>query len=468
MIDIFIQISKYLFIIYIAIFLFYGLMINFARQEIIDFKIAYGLSNQRMCISLFHITASVILISANVETDLTGVLIYTVAGLIFIVGGNKLLTTLYKDSSHLLYNCIFMLADIGLIMLYRLDSELALKQLIWNTVGVFCLAIFPIVLAKTPRLDRFKSFYIILSFIMLIATLIFGKTVYGSRNWIMIGSIGFQPSEIIKLLYVFYLSASFSQKPKFRQVIITSIISGAVVLFLVAQKDLGSALIFFMTYLVVLFIATGNYLYFFGGIGGLALASTIAYNMFSHIRVRVEAWQNPWADIGNKGYQIAQSLFAICTWGITGIGLTKGYATSIPVVEQDFIFAAICEEFGVLFGVGLIMLFVLIFLEGARGALENHNRFLTLLCAGFTALIAFQSFLIIGGVIKMIPLTGVTLPFVSYGGTSIVISYFTIAVIQWVVMRNSQYSEDKAIEETDTRQRHPQHKENKSKGRRRR
>jgi cell division protein FtsW (lipid II flippase) len=374
----------------------------------------------------------------------------------FLVVGNRLLTALYHDSSHHLYNCVLLLADVGLVMLYRLNSELALKQLIWNVVGLVCLAVVPFILARSRRLDRYRVLYIAISFALLIATLIFGRASHGSKNWIQFGGIGFQPSEIIKLLYVLYIAATFGERPRFAKVVVTTIISGAVVIFLVVQKDLGSALIFFMTYLVMLFIATGNYLYFIGGIGGLSLASVIAYRLFSHIRVRVAAWRNPWEDIGDTGYQIAQSLFAICTWGSLGIGLTRGYATSIPVVEQDFIFAAICEEFGVLFGACLILVFVLIFLEGARGALENHNRFLTMLCAGLTALIAFQSFLIIGGVIKLIPLTGVTLPFVSYGGTSIVVSYLITAIIQWIITRNTRYAADKAAEETDNRERHSQ------------
>ena len=291
---------------------------------------------------------------------------------------------------------------------------------------------------------------------MLIFTLVFGSVSGGSKNWISIGSFGFQPSEIVKLLYVFYLASALSKRPDFHDVIAPTVISGLVVIFLVVQKDLGSALIFVMTYLIVLFIATSNYLYLISGIGAVSLASVIAYKLFSHIQVRVEAWQNPWSDVAGKGYQIAQSLFAICTWGITGIGLTRGYATSIPVVERDFIFAAICEEFGSIFAIGLLAIFILILLEGARGALENRSRFLTLLCAGFTALLAFQTFLIIGGVTKFIPLTGVTLPFISYGGTSIVITYIIIGIIQWIISRNGEYSHDKEIREVDTRERQQQ------------
>lgn len=458
MTDVYIIIAKYLFMVYIAVFVFNGLMINLAKQDMARFNIIAGLSAQRVCIALFHITASVILIANSLEYDMQPVVLYCILSFVITIGGNALTRTLYPDGSHTLYNCVFFLMDLGLIMLYRLDTSLAEKQLIWNTLGIVMMLVMPKLLEIAPRLDKFRNIYIILAFVLLAATLIFGKDEGGATNWLSIGPIGFQPSEIIKVLFVFYLASSFAEKPSFKELIIPAILSAAVVLCLVAQTDLGSALIFYMTFLIMVFVATCNYLYFIFGIGAISFASVIAYNLFSHIQTRVQAWQNPWLDVNDKGYQIAQSLFAICTWGITGIGFTRGYANSIPVVERDFIFAAICEEFGVIFAAGLILVFVLIFLEGARGALENRNRFLTLLCTGFTALFAFQSFLIIGGVIKMIPLTGVTLPFVSYGGTSIVISYIIIAAMQWIIMRNEGYSHDKPIEEVDTRVRRAQTK----------
>lgn len=457
MVDLYIIISKYMFILYIAVFVFCGFMINLKRQEMAKFSIAAGLSNQRLCIILFHITASVILISASIEYEMQPVILYCAVGFLLIMGGNILTAKLYPEGSHLLYNCVFFLMDIGLMMLYRLNTDLANKQLIWNTIGIVMMLVMPKILVVMPRLDKFRKLYIIAAFVLLIATVVFGSEEGGSKNWISIGSVGFQPSELIKVLFVLYLASAFSNKPKFKELVLPTVLSGAVVLILVVgQKDLGSALIFYMTFLVVLFIATSNYFYFLGGLAFISVASSVAYKLFSHIRVRVEAWQNPWLDVYDKGYQIAQSLFAICTWGITGIGFTRGYVTTIPVVERDFIFAAICEEFGVIFAVGLILIFMLILLEGARGAIENNNRFLSLVCGGFTALIAFQSFLIIGGVIKFIPLTGVTLPFVSYGGTSIVISYIVIAIMQWIIMRNSEYITDKSTEDIHERVRHPQ------------
>ncbi len=450
MIDMCIIVSKYLFILYIALFVFFGFMICLRNQDMTRFSIKAGLSNQRICIILFHITASVILISASLEYDMRSAVIYCVSGFFLIMGGNMAISRLYKNGSQLLYNCVFFLMDIGLMMLYRLNTDLALRQLAWNAIGIAMMLVMPRLLVVMPRLDRFKIVYVIISFALLGATLIFGSSEFGAKNWLSIGPVGFQPSEIIKVCFIFYLASAFAEKPKIKDMIVPAIISAVIVLVLVAgQKDLGSALIFYMTFLAVLFMATSNYLYFFGGIAFLGLAASIAYRLFDHIRVRFEAWQNPWLDVSDTGYQIAQSLFAICTWGVTGIGFTRGYASSIPVVERDFIFAAVCEEFGVIFAVGLICVFMLIFLEGARGAARNNNRFLALVCAGLTALIAFQSFLIIGGVIKLIPLTGVTLPFVSYGGTSVVISYITIAIIQWIIMRNEQAEQALASEKKE-------------------
>ncbi len=440
MTEILIIISKYLFVLYIGLFLLSGFLISLSKEGMVKYKEKTGISHQRVCIILFHITASIILIASQVEYTLEKTIGYCVAGLIIIAAATVVLEKLQPKGSQLLNNCILFLMDIGLVMLYRLNQDLALKQIIWNIIGLVILAVLPLILPRLPRLDKYRRFYIIASFVLLAATLVLGFTAMGAKNWIVIGPISIQPSEFIKVLFVFYLASALEKKPTLKELIPPVICSGIIVLALVGQTDLGSALIFYMTFLVMVFIATESYLYFIAGLGAISVASVIAYNLFSHIRVRVEAWLNPWADVQDKGYQIAQSLFAICTWGVMGSGFTKGFATSIPVVERDFIFAAVCEEFGVIFAAGVILLFVLIFLEGARGTLHNNNRFLSLLCAGFTALFAFQSFLIIGGVIKLIPLTGVTLPFVSYGGTSIVISYAIMAFMQWVITRNTMTS----------------------------
>lgn len=431
-------IAKYLFVFYIGFFLFQGFLISLAKEEKIHTNVPFALSNQRLMIALFHLTAYLILFMTTKENKVA-VLTEGIISFAFIVIGNLSVYKIYKDSSQLMWNCIFFISDIGLVMLYRLNTELAHKQLIWLFVGFICAIVIPVILNIMPRMDKFKNIYIIISIVLLLSTIIFGKEEFGSKNWISIMGFSFQPSEIIKVLFIFYIASCFSQKPDFRELIVPVILSCVLMICFVIQKDLGSVLIYFMTLLVVIYIATGNPLYFLSGMGMAGIGSVIAYFLFSHIRIRFKTWLNPWEDIDNTGYQITQSLFAIGTYGLFGGGFTKCYCTKIPVVERDFIFSAICEEFGIIFAVGLILIFLIIFLEGARAAIVARSRFLSLLCAGLTALLAFQTFTILGGVTKLIPLTGVTLPFVSYGGTSILICFIMISILQWVYQNNTEY-----------------------------
>jgi len=290
----------------------------------------------------------------------------------------------------------------------------------------------PVVLKLIPRFEAFEMMYIILSFGLILSTLLLGSKEYGSTNWIYIGTFSFQPSEIVKFLFIFYLASVFRKKVDLKELIITGGLSAGIVMLLVLQKDLGSALIFFLTYMTMLYISTSNELLFIGGMGAASFASVFAYKLFSHVRVRVAAWKNPWVDVDSGGYQIVQSLFAIGTGGLLGSGLTKGMPLSIPVVSKDFIFAAVCEEFGTIFGICIVGIFILLFARGFAIAFNSKRRYYSLIAAGFTAMMAFQTFLIIGGVIKLIPLTGVTLPFISYGGSSVVVSIITIGILQWL------------------------------------
>lgn len=436
--NLFIIIAKYLFVFYIGFFLLQGFFISLTKEEKLHTNVPLALSNQRLMIILFHITAYLILFTVNTESRVD-VLTEGILSLAFVVIGNLLVYRVYKNSSQLMWNCIFFISDIGLVMLYRLDTDLAHKQLIWLLLGFICAMLIPFMLNLLPRMDKFKNIYIAISILLLLATIIFGKEEFGSKNWISIMGFSFQPSEIIKVFFIFYIASCFSQKPTFKELIIPVILSGVLMICFVIQKDLGSVLIYFMTLLVVIYIATGNSLYFLGGMGVAGIGSVIAYFLFSHIRIRFKTWLNPWADIDSTGYQITQSLFAIGTYGLFGGGFTRCYCTKIPVVERDFIFSAICEEFGTIFAVGLILIFLIIFLEGARAAIVARSRFLSLLCAGLTAMLSFQTFTILGGVTKLIPLTGVTLPFVSYGGTSILICFITISILQWVYQNNTEY-----------------------------
>jgi len=362
------------------------------------------------------------------------------AGLAFLLIGMTAVDKIYYEGCPLIWMGMFFLLDTSLIMLQRINPALAIRQLSWMAMGVVIMLFIPFILRMIPRFEIFEWAYIIVSYGLILSTLLFGKQKGGSVNWLEIGSMSFQPSEIVKFLYIFYLASVFRKKVQLKELLFTGALSAGIVLLLVMQKDLGGALIFFMTYMVMLYIATSNELLFFCGMGAASLAAMLAYKLFSHVRVRVSAWKNPWADIETGGYQIVNSLFAITTWGLFGSGLTKGMPRSIPVVESDFIFAAICEEFGTVFGMGIVCVFIMILFRGIIIALYCERRYYSLLAAGIISMFAFQSFLIIGGVIKMIPLTGVTLPFVSYGGSSVLVSIIMLGLVQWISVYCEQHT----------------------------
>lgn len=433
MFELLVILSRYLFLLYIVVFLANSVIFLLDEAGYTRRSHRYSVITGRTMIMLMHITAFLIVsydkeaISFHKE-----ILLLAAAGFAFILLAYFAVSRVYKNSCPLIWNCVIFLLDLSLIMLARLNPELAFRQLMWICVGFLAAILIPAAISLIPRFEAFEKLYIILSFVLLLSTLVLGKSQYGSTNWIYIGSFGFQPSEIVKFLYIFYIASVFRKRVELKELIITGCLSAAIVMLLVFQKDLGSALIFFMTYMVMLYIATSNVFLAALGLGAASVASVAAYKLFNHVRVRVAAWKNPWADVDGGGYQIVQSLFAIGTGGLLGSGLTRGMPMSIPVVTKDFIFSAICEELGTIFAIGVLGIFVVLFVRGMMIAFVCRRRYYSFLCAGFTAMMAFQTFLIVGGVIKLIPLTGVTLPFVSYGGTSVTVSILTIGFIQWV------------------------------------
>ena len=433
MFDLIILFSRYLFLFYIVLFLWQAIVYIAYEQGGYLGSPSHAISIQKGLIIWLHVTAFLILsyepgaFFFNFKT--LGV---ALAGLIFLLLSMMLLDKFYYEGCPLIWTGMLFLLDISLIMLHRLKPALAIRQLVWMTLGIVIMLFIPFILRLIPRFEVFEYVYIIVAYALILSTLLFGTSKYGSVNWLKIGFVTFQPSEIVKFLFIFYLASVFRKRVELKELLITGTLSAGIVFLLVLQKDLGSALIFFMTYMVMLYISTSNEILFFAGMGAASAAATLAYHLFSHVRVRVAAWKNPWADIDGGGYQIVNSLFAITTWGLLGSGLTKGMPNSIPVVESDFIFAAICEEMGTLFGMGIVCLYIMLFFRGILVVIRCQRRYYSLLAAGVTTMFAFQAFLIIGGVIKLIPLTGVTLPFVSYGGSSVLVSIMMIGLLQWV------------------------------------
>lgn len=337
---------------------------------------------------------------------------------------------MYPEGSKLLVNNMCMLMSIGFTILARLNFSKAQKQFIVALISLGMAVVIPYVLKKFKRLRRFYFLLALAGIAALTLVLVFSTAINGSKLNIKIGGVSFQASEFVKVIFVFAMAGMLTcMKSKYRLVIAT-ITAGIHVLLLVASKDLGSAIIFFVVYVIMVFVATGNLIYFLTGLAGAAVSSVIGYRLFSHVRVRVEAWKDPLGNIDNSGYQIAQSLFAIGTGGFGGMGLMQGAPERIPVVEADFIFAALSEEYGVLFGICLILICISCFVMFMNIAMRFNDLFYKLVAVGLAATYGFQVFLTVGGVTKFIPLTGVTLPLVSYGSNSIMVSLIMFSVIQ--------------------------------------
>ena len=245
-----------------------------------------------------------------------------------------------------------------------------------------------------------------------------------------------QPSEFVKIIYVFFIASLLAKRTDFKSVAVISIAAAVHVGILVLEKDLGAALIYFVTYLMMLYVATMKLRYLAAGAFAGTAASVVAYQLFAHVRVRVAAWQDPWSNMNQGGYQICQSLFAIGTGGLFGMGLGQGMPKSVPVVESDFIFSAIAEEMGVIFCIFLILIYISSFIMFVNIALKMKKNFYKLCAFGLSVVLVFQVFLSIGGVTKFIPSTGVTLPLISYGGSSIITTIVIFSIIQGMYVRN--------------------------------
>lgn len=352
-----------------------------------------------------------------------------------------------------------LLSTLGIVFIYRLDDELALKQAMWLVAGV---AAFLVVLAfvrDMKLLARLRFPIGILGVLILLFTAAFGNTINGARLWVNIGPIGFQPGEFAKILLVIFFAAylvdirealTVSTRrvlgvplPPLRYLAPLLIVWALSMALMVFMKDLGTSLLFFGALLALLYAATGRILYVLVGLLLFVAGAGILYLAFPHVHNRVDVWLDPWDDARGKGYQIVQSLFALAAGGLFGRGLGEGYLTlpsgqaRIPYVETDFIFSAIGEELGLVGAVGIILLYLLFAYRGFRIATKAGDDFRRLLAAGLTSIFALQAFLIMGGVTKLIPLTGITLPFVSYGGSSIVANFVLVALLLRVSDRSA-------------------------------
>lgn len=337
-----------------------------------------------------------------------------------------------------------MLITIGVILLCRINIEkYGIKQIAWVALGAAAFFIAYIVYYNFKYWDKLWWVYFFGGIVLFAATLILGSAINGSKNWISIGGFAFQPSEFTKILFIMFLSCHFSGQwknkvlgftPKYITLLGTYMFIG----FLVLQRDWGTMLVFFSIYIFMLYVYEKSIGFLLANVGTASVIAVLGYKFLHHIQVRVSTWLDPWADISNTGYQITQSLFAIASGGYFGRGIGNGSPSYIPEVQTDFIFAAVCEEMGVFGGAAIIILFFLIAYRCFKISIQTTDVFDKAFSFGLTVMFAMQTFIIVGGVTKMIPLTGITLPFVSYGGTSIVVSLASLGIIQAISAKSER------------------------------
>ena len=434
MINIVTAISKYVFLLFGAFFCLHGFLGHvFYKKRREQGRTRKGIV-QIIIVLCMTVLGNVILFMNRADFLFIVFLFMELFYFFFLM---NIFPMIYPKCNRILLNDMAFLMCVGMIMLARLDTNKLIRQylLIWG--GTIVLLLVPVIVEKLHFLIKLDVLYCVVGIMLLGIVFVLGNTVYGANLSINIGSFSLQPSEFVKLTYVMFIACMLYKGKSLGRIAVTSVCAAAHVLILVASNDLGAALIFYVTYVVMLYDATHRHRYLIlGGVCAL-VAGVGAYFVISHVKVRVDVWINPFKYIDGKGYQLVQSIFAIGNGGWFGTGLTKGLPGSIPVVTKDFIFPAISEEFGGLFGIIVIMVCLNVFFEIITVLSENKDSFNRQLLGGFGIMYIFQCFLNIGGTINCIPSTGVTLPFVSYGGSSVISSMMMIAIVQGVAAKNT-------------------------------
>lgn len=422
------ELSKYFITLFIALYtLECFLVFRFQEEE----KRSGIYIRQNILMFLVHFSCFLVICF---ETGKLEYLLFYILQQILLFAAIVLFCMIYPEGNRLIINNMCMLLSISFVILTRLSYEKAVKQFFIVTASIIIGMLIPFFIRKLKILRDLTWIYAGVGVLMLGIVLILGSVTNGSKISYSIAGITFQPSEVVKILFVFFLAGALYEVHDFPRVLLTAVIAGVHVLILVVSKDLGSALIFFVVYIVMVFLATGNWLYLLLGCSGGCGAAVVAYHIFSHVQVRVQAWQDPFSCIDNAGYQITQSLFAISSGGWFGLGLFRGTPTSIPYVEADFIFSAVAEELGILFAMCLILICISCFLMFMNIAMRLRSRFYQLIAIGLGITYIFQVFLTIGGGTKFIPMTGVTLPLISYGGSSVLTTLVMFFIIEGLYM----------------------------------
>ncbi len=341
---------------------------------------------------------------------------------------------------------VLAILALGLVFLVRIDPTRSLRQFYWANLGLVLYYVVFWGVKDYRRLGRFQYLWGLAAVILLFITLIFGVASGGATSWLKVGGFGFEPEELVKVTLLLFLSAYFTEKeellrvgtvqwwkfslPDWRTLGPFLIMAAFVFGFLGAQKSLGTALVFYAMFVILLYVVTERPLYLGISLPILGITGWLGYLAFGHVRTRIWAWLNPWADATGGGHQIAQSLFAIGGGGIFGTGLGNGIgAYQVPVASSDFIFSVMAEELGFAGAMAVICLFLIVVLRAFTVSMKATDRFGQILAAGIGILIGVETLIILAGVTKLLPLTGIPLPWASLGGSSLTVHFLLLGIL---------------------------------------
>ncbi|MBQ5956705.1 MAG: FtsW/RodA/SpoVE family cell cycle protein [Clostridia bacterium] len=356
-----------------------------------------------------------------------------------------LLKKMFRSMDHFVILVSQFLWSVGIVEIYRISQRYAVRQAIFLVFGTAVMMIVISVIKSSRDFGKLNWLFMGGAVILLASTLVLSRAIGGARNWINIGPFSFQPSEFAKILFIMSSAYFLSTRDKLTSFIPYIIFTAVCVILLVVAKELGTGLLICATFLILFYSATGRKLLTILGIGVFGAGAYGSYRLFSHVRTRVEIWRDPWASYNAEGYQIVQGLLALASGGLFGTGLGKGMPGAIPASHTDYIFTVIGEEFGLIFAAILIVFYLVFIVRGMIIAMNTDSIYDALLVFGCTAMLSVQSFIIIGGVIKLIPLTGITLPFVSYGGSSLLSSMIQLGIIEGISIKNGS-RDDRELE----------------------
>ena len=407
----------------------------------------------RNLLLIFEILSILLLFTFN-NNNIDRYIVILFLGLILIVYISNLVLGRVSSGDNYIFLIVSMLLSLGIITIYRLSPKLGLRQLIWVLAGILVFYLTYFIIRAMRRLEYMTGLYLGLSILFFLLTIILAPSKYGAKNWIEISeNITIQLSEFTKILVIFLIASFYTtfqtRLKKLNYKYTSYYLMGVIYIFvgfLFIQRDLGTAAIFIAIYTLIQYVYDENRKSILVNIGLMAVGSVAGYFLFSHVRNRVDIWLNPWtADkVVNSARQIVQSLFGIGEGGFIGQGIGLGYPKQIAFAYSDVIFSAICEEMGVLTGIGIIMLYMLLVYRAIKIALNQEYLFYRILALSVAILFTVQAFLNIGGVIKLIPMTGLTLPFISYGGSSLISSFVALGILQ-VTSEDLSYKYEKGV-----------------------